>query len=160
MKLLIVEDDAGIIVVYRQKIEQLLRVFPNAVVTVVQTLAAAKAEIMSFPFPDVSVIDLTLLDATWEETLSHVNEFAKRTEVCIVTGQPVEKVRAVLNNPDIEIVPKEPELFAGNAFLEMIARVLNFRSERRAKRDRETIYGMRKMLGHLDDGTTISPIPQ
>lgn len=146
MRILIVEDDPGIIVVYQQKLERLIRAYPSAAVTFVTTLSEAKKIVMTPPFQDLVVADLTLPDATWQESVAAIPELSRNSALLVVTGQPEEKVRAILTDPEVEIVQKAPELFFGTALLEWFAKVLNRHAERQSKQQHENIRMMRSLL--------------
>lgn len=146
MRFLIVEDDPGMGLVLRHKLASILSRFPEAIVTLVQSLAAAKHEIETYPSPDVVVLDLTLLDATWEETLAEASSFDLRSPVVILTGHPIEKVKALLSNSSIEILAKTPETLAGSGLFQAILRAFNRKAERENLRMKENIAFMKDLI--------------
>lgn len=158
MHFLIVEDDPGILLVYEKKLTAIRRAFPNSILSFTPSLAEAKRIASTPPFPDLVILDLTLPGSTWQETLAETRAFVDRSALLIVTGQPIEKVRSVLLDPEIEVLQKTPELFSGNAILETIARVLNHRAEKVTARLQRNITGMREILGQ--DATQTNPSSQ
>jgi DNA-binding NtrC family response regulator len=136
--------------VFRTKLDALLAKFPLAEITVVRSFREAREKAFSFPFPDCIILDLTLLDYTWEETLRESDQLEERAPLIIVTGHPVEKVKAKLNNREIEVVPKTPETLEANFLIAAIARAINRRCERENKRLMENITVMREIIGFQD----------
>ncbi len=156
MRILIVEDDPGIVLVYQRKLETLLKAFPEAVTTFATTLAEAKHIVAQAPYQDVIVLDLTLPGTEWEETVAAVPELSMNSALFIVTGQPEEKVRAMLSNPDIEVLHKTPELFFGHAFLEAIARAINRRTEKGTARIYGNLQAMKEYIAEAAADATPS----
>ncbi len=157
MRILIVEDDPGIVLVYEKKLALLLKAFPDAVKTFATTLAEARRIAAEVPYQDVIVLDLTLPGTDWEETVAAVPELSMNSALFIVTGQPEEKVRAMLSNPDIEVLHKTPELFFGNSFLEAIARVLNRRTEKSTARIYGNLQAMKEYIAEAAAADATTP---
>lgn len=157
MRFLIVEDDPGMGVVLRQKLDIIRTRFPAATITLVRSLAAAKHETESYPTPDTTILDLTLLDAFWEETVAAAPAIDAQSPVVIITGHPVEKVRALLANDEIEVLGKTPEVLSGNFLFEAIYRALNRKADRETKRMKADVAFMREFLDELYGPATPAP---
>ncbi len=153
---LVIEDDPGIVAVYDQKLKQVHDFFPKATITFTSNLDEARKIAKSLPYPDFTILDLTLPGSAWYETLLLVPEFSAHSPLLIISGQPEEKIRAALNSPDIPIVQKSPELFFGTVLLEKIGSILNLSGPKVLKKQEKNLEVMREILSETDD----APPPQ
>lgn len=90
-KILVVEDDATTAMVI---CAALRREFPDSEISTVGTLTDTLRVIRSEHPPEIVMLDLTLADATHLETLAHLDEIHRRSQVVIASGHSPESIRA------------------------------------------------------------------
>lgn len=132
-----------------KKLSLLKAKFPDANILHVGTLREGLTIVSQVPYPDVTFLDLGLPDSKWTETITHIDEFEKRSPVIVVTGHPEEQVRkliALTQSPGVEVLYKDADLF-GKLF-EAIARAMTRGKTGSMERIRSNIRQMREMIDH------------
>jgi DNA-binding NtrC family response regulator len=132
----------------RRKLEIIRSSFPDAEITLVGTFAHALAAVNSYPVPEVVLLDLSLPDSSFADTLARVGEIEAQSAVVIVTGHPASKVREILQSPEIEIVEKTPDMLTSNILIAAIVRALTRRGAQETEKLKQNIARMSELLGH------------
>lgn len=122
--ILIVEDSETVAAVIERTIGRLREWFPDAVIQAVTSWADAIRYINADPAPDLTLLDLTLPDATMHESIARVKHLEERTAVVIITGQKRETVEERLIDSEVEILEKNPSLWAGDGIIRAMARAM------------------------------------
>lgn len=105
LRILIVEDNSGMVTVMQQLVSPLLLKFPGSIVTVAHEMEEALSAIRTVPLPDIVLLDLSLPDSTIEETILRIDEIESQCPVLIVTGHAIDRVRKLIARP-VEVVEK------------------------------------------------------
>lgn len=93
LRILLIEDEALIGDLYERLLERLVKAFPGATISRVETLEEAR-KILRELRPDVAVLDLNLKDAGDEMTVREIESICKICPVVVVTGLSDPALRA------------------------------------------------------------------
>lgn len=152
LKILIVEDADLLPELMKERIQPLLDRFPNSEVVVSRTLEGALRVLNCYPPPDVVTLDLTLEDASYERTLSYIDEIERRSPVVVITGASLDKWLEKLRALNIEVITKGADDWLGKNFLvRALTRALmrgQDRAEERARARRERMREIHQELSN------------
>lgn len=145
-RILIVEDDKMMAEWVAKNISPIRDVFPAAEITIVHELDEALSIIKQDPPPHAALLDLGLPKYTWQEVVVKVSEIEERTAVVIITGHKKTDVEALLIDKNVEVLEKEPGLWAPNHIIRAIVRALE---RRKLALEKKNFSEMRNMIGKL-----------
>lgn len=131
LRILLVEDETLIADIYERLLGRLVAAFPGSTVTRVET-AEDMMDIMRGLAPDVTVLDLTLKDASRETTIMEIRNIAIRSPVVVVTGSSEPSVRRLVMEQGASEFIYKPEIHANPNILEraVIKAIMKFKQAR------------------------------
>lgn len=157
LNILIVEDDPVMGPYIIAEVSALRTKYPDATLTLVRTKESALRIVRdNFP-PDAVLLDLTLEDSGFEETLASVDEIDERSAVVIITGHSRDRIKPMLRNSQIEIITKKPDTINGSTLIRALCRAL-LRKNDATQRIKDNITKLREFIDSRPtpspDGTT------
>lgn len=144
MKILIVEDSRTKAKLMEELVKPLKDRFPGSSVILAERMVDALAIIMQDPSPDIVMLDLSLPDSNWKDTILKLDEIEDRAPVVIVTAHPEQAVRDLMEGRDTPIVDNGPG-FIDRILTTIIRAIIGWRERKRTKLD-ATLDEMRRML--------------
>lgn len=106
LKILVVEDDniTGTLIIHT--LDQLKAHFPNAQIVLVKTWLMAMVSLCETPRPNIALLDLSLPDSDWHQTIDHIPMIENECPVVIVTGHSEAEVEKLLRGKNVQVVQK------------------------------------------------------
>lgn len=146
LRILIVEDDKMMAEWVSKNISPIRDVFPAAEITIVHEFDEATHIINLNPPPHAVLLDLGLPKYTWQEVVVKVSEIEERAAVVIITGHKKTDVEALLVDKNVEVLEKEPGLWAPNNIIRAIVRALE---RRKLAMEKKNFSEVRNMICRL-----------
>lgn len=128
LHILIVEDEPAVANFVKAQVDAIHDAFPNALIEIVGTWEQASAAIYAEPPPTITLLDLSLPGSTMLETIKRATEIDARTAVVIITGHKREELSKYLGDSKIEVLHKEPSLWAAGNIIRACVRAMERKS--------------------------------
>lgn len=155
MRILIVEDSQPIQILLERIVKPLMAEFPGSTIIISNTLAGALVHLSEMPYPDIALLDLTLDDATIEQTIASIPRMQETCPVAIVTGHSKEKVKELLGDIEVPIIEKDPQIWRRGDWMSnpVIQAIVNLMRGRKDRDDFATIWdNLKRMEEIANDG--------
>lgn len=134
MRILVVEDNANVAEIITRILDPIRERFPKCTITITPYLKEALEIIDKDPPPDVTTLDLTLLDSDSDNTWANVERIEARSPVVIVTGGTVENHKEIAARLNVEVIKKDDTWLTGNKFVLAVAHALTRGQQRQRER--------------------------
>lgn len=147
-EILIIEDEAVTAAYITRIIDKIMSNFPESKISVARDMKTAMFTILQHA-PDLILLDLSLPDSPWEETLEkRIDAFAERSPLVILTGHSVDSIRkfitecGAVQSKDVEVLSKEQVFVRHGWFFERIFDVVKKWNEKKHGQARKEIRQM------------------
>lgn len=145
LRILVIEDDKIFGEAIQTKLRSVEKMFSGAIFILVKTLAAARVVLSEAPYPDVAILDLTLEDSGFEQTLSAYSELEEKCPILIVSGHDPKRIVQELKGKEVPILSKDPSMWGSNVILDALISVMDLWHKNRFKDITENLRTLKEM---------------
>lgn len=155
LRILIVEDEHSVVMLLERVLEPLLKRWPNSKIIAVRKLVEAFEIIKNFPYPDIILLDLTLIDSTLENTISRIDEMEGNAPVVVITGHSKHEVESLMKDHQTPVVYKDESLAGGSGLIAGMVKAMTYFQGKNFRDINSNINRMRQLQEIINAGNQL-----